>query len=97
MRILSQLQRQIEILMKRKQNLETKLVQIDNLPNDQITKDTYRQWHEVYVKVSCLELRIATIRSKMEILSNKDIIRDVISGSKGLFRNLIRGKNEINK
>lgn len=90
-KMLSQLQRQIEILMKRKQNLETKLVHIDNLPNDQITKDTYRQWHEVYVKVSYLELRIATIRSKMEILSNKDIIHAVISSSKGLFNHLIGG------
>lgn len=90
-KMLSQLERQLEILTKRKRNLETKLWQIDNMPNEQITKDTYRIWHEIYVKVSYMELRIETIKSKMEILSNKDIIHAVISSSKGLFNHLIGG------
>jgi chaperonin cofactor prefoldin len=89
-KMLLQLQRQLEILNRRKQNLETKLWQIDNLPNKDITKDTYRQWHEVYCKTNYLALRIETIKSKMEMLSDKDIIRAVISSSKGLFNHLRR-------
>lgn len=92
-KMLLKLQRQLEVLTKRKQNLETKLYQIDNLPNEQITDSTYKQWHEVYCKISYLSLRIETVKSKMEMLSDKDIIRAVISGSKGLFRNLIRRAN----
>lgn len=93
-KMLLSLQRQLEILNKRKANLEIKMEQIDNLPNQYITRQTYRQWHEVYCKVSYLELRIASIKSKMQILAEKtDIIKDVISGSKGLFRNLIKGAN----
>lgn len=93
-KMLLNLQRQLEVLTKRKQNLETKMEQIDNLPNQCITRQTYRQWHEVYCKVSYLKLRIEGIKSKMQILAKKtDIIKDVISGSKGLFRNLIRRAN----
>lgn len=88
--MLLKLQRSLEILNKRKQNLETKLYQIDNLPLEKIKKDTYKQWHEIYCKVSYLDLRIETIKSKMEMLSDKDIVRDVISGSKGLFNYLRR-------
>ena len=88
--MLLKLQRSLEILSKRKQNLETKMYQIDNLPLEQIKKDTYKQWHEVYCKVSYLELRIETIKSKMQMLSDKDIVRDVISSSKGLFNCLRR-------
>lgn len=91
-KMLSHLQRQIEILNKRRNNLKKKMEQIDDLPNNEISNDTYRQWHEIYIKVNFLDLRIQTIQSKMEILQNKnDIIRSVISGSKGLFRNLIGG------
>ena len=88
--MLLKLQRQLEILNKRKQNLETKLWQIDNLPTEKITKDTYRQWHEVYCKANYLDLRIETIKSKMELLADKDIVRAVISSSKGLFNYLRR-------
>ena len=41
-------------------------------------------------KVSYLNLRIETIKSKMQMLSDKDIVRDVISSSKGLFNYLRR-------
>lgn len=88
--MLLKLQRSLEILSKRKQNLEAKMYQIDNLPLEKIQKDTYKQWHEVYCKVSFLELRIETIKSKMQMLSDKDIVRDVISSSKGLFNCLRR-------
>ena len=88
--MLLKLQRSLEILNKRKQNLETKMYQIDNLPLEKIQKDTYKQWHEVYCKVSYLDLRIETIKSKMQMLSDKDIVRDVISSSKGLFNCLRR-------
>lgn len=88
--MLLKLEKQLEIVTKRKANLETRLYQIDNLPNEQITDTTYKEWHEVYCKASYLNLRIETIKSKIEMLSDKDIVRDVISGSKGLFRNLIR-------
>lgn len=90
--MLLKLERQLQILTKRKQNLETKMYLIDNLPNDKITKDTYKQWHEVYCKTSYLNLRIDTIKSKMQMLSDKDIVRDVISSSKGLF-NFLRRAN----
>ena len=84
------LQKSLEILVKRKENLEARMVEIDERPNNQITKDTYKEWHEVYCKVSYLNLRIETIKSKMQMLSDKDIVRDVISSSKGLFNYLRR-------
>ena len=88
--MLLKLQKSLEILVKRKENLEARMVEIDERPNNQITKDTYKQWHEVYCKVSYLNLRIETIKSKMQMLSDKDIVRDVISSSKGLFNYLRR-------
>ena len=92
--MLLQLQRQLEILVRRRNNLQTKMEQIDDLPNDQITKNTYREWHEAYCKVTYLNLRIKTIKSKMELLAeSNDVVKSVISGSKGLFRNLIRRVN----
>lgn len=88
--MLLKLERQLEIVTKRKRNLEAKMVEIDERPNNLITKDTYKEWHEVYCKVSYLNLRIETIKSKMQMLSEKDIVRDVISSSKGLFNYLRR-------
>ena len=88
--MLLKLEKQLEIVTKRRNNLEVKLEQIDNLPDKEITKDTYNQWHEVYCKVNYLNLRIETIKSKMELLADKDIVRDVISSSKGLFNYLRR-------
>lgn len=88
--MLLKLERQLEIVTKRKRNLEAKMVEIDERPNNLITKDTYKEWHEVYCKVTYLNLRIETIKSKMQMLSDKDIVRDVISSSKGLFNYLRR-------
>ena len=88
--MLLKLERQLEIVTKRKRNLEARMVEIDERPNNLITKDTYKEWHEVYCKVSYLNLRIETIKSKMQMLSEKDILRDVISSSKGLFNYLRR-------
>lgn len=88
--MLLKLEKLLQILVKRKSNLETKLWQIDNLPNEKITKDTYSQWHQVYCKVSYLDLRIENTKAKMDMLANKDIVRDVISSSKGLFNYLRR-------
>lgn len=88
--MLLKLEKQLEIVTKRKRNLEAKMVEIDERPNNLITKDTYKEWHEVYCKVSYLNLRIETIKSKMQMLSDKDIVRDVISISKGLFNYLRR-------
>lgn len=88
--MLLKLERQLEIVTKRKRNLEAKMIEIDERPNNLITKDTYKEWHEVYCKVSYLNLRIETIKSKMQMLSDKDIVRDVISSSKGLFNYLRR-------
>lgn len=88
--MLLKLERQLEIVTKRKRNLEARMVEIDERPNNLITKDTYKEWHEVYCKVSYLNLRIETIKSKMQMLSDKDIVRDVISISKGLFNYLRR-------
>ena len=87
--MLLKLERQLEIVTKRKRNLEAKMVEIDERPNNLITKDTYKEWHEVYCKVSYLNLRIETIKSKMELLADKDIVRAVISSSKGLFNHII--------
>lgn len=93
-KMLLKLQRQLEVLNKRRNNLQTKMELIDKLPLTEIKKDTYKIWHEVYCKVSYLDLRIETIKSKMELLANSDdIIKSVISSSKGLFRNLIRRAN----
>ena len=88
--MLLKLEKLLQILVKRKSNLEAKLWQIDNLPDREITKDTYRQWHEVYCKITYLDLRIESIKAKMDMLANKDIVRDVISSSKGLFNYLRR-------
>lgn len=88
--MLLKLERQLEIVTKRKRNLEARMVEIDERPDNSITKDTYKEWHEVYCKVSYLNLRIETIKSKMQMLSEKDIVRDVISSSKGLFNYLRR-------
>lgn len=88
--MLLKLERQLEIVTKRKRNLEARMVEIDERPDNLITKDTYKEWHEVYCKVSYLNLRIETIKSKMQMLSDKDIVRDVISSSKGLFNYLRR-------
>lgn len=87
--MLLKLEKQLQILTKRKNNLEVRLEQIDNLPDREITKNTYKQWHEVYCKVNYLNLRIETIKSKMEQLADKDIVRAVISSSKGLFNHII--------
>ena len=88
--ILLKLQKLLQILVKRKSNLETKLWQIDNLPNEKITKNTYKEWHQVYCKISYLDLRIEGVKAKMELLADKDIVRAVISSSKGLFNYLRR-------
>ena len=88
--MLLKLEKQLEIVTKRKRNLEARMVEIDERPDNLITKDTYKEWHEVYCKVSYLNLRIETIKSKMQMLSEKDIVRDVISSSKGLFNYLRR-------
>ena len=88
--MLLKLERQLEIVIKRKNNLETRMKEIDDRPDSAITKDTYKEWHEVYCKVSYLNLRIETIKSKMQLLSDKDIVRDMISSSKGLFNYLRR-------
>lgn len=89
-KMLLKLQRQLEILVKRKNNLQTKMELIDSLPTAKITKNTYNEWHKVYCKVNYLELRIETIKSKMEMLvDSNDIIKSVISGSKGLFNHII--------
>lgn len=82
------------ILERRKNRLAARLAIIDNLPNSQITNDTYRQWHEVYGKIGYLELRLAKIKEEIDILcKRKDLIADFIAGSKGLFTKLagIRG------
>ena len=88
--MLLKLEKQLEIVVKRKNNLETRMKEIDDRPDNLITKDTYKEWHEVYCKVSYLNLRIETIKSKMQLLSDKDIVRDMISSSKGLFNYLRR-------
>lgn len=89
--MLLKLEKQLEIVVKRKSNLETRMKEIDDRPNNLITKDTYKEWHEVYCKVSYLELRIATIKSKMQMLADSDdVVKSVISGSKGLFNRLRR-------
>lgn len=88
--MLLKLEKQLEIVVKRKSNLETRMKEIDDRPDSAITKDTYKEWHEVYCKVSYLNLRIETIKSKMQMLSDKDIVRDMISSSKGLFNYLRR-------
>ena len=89
--MLLKLEKQLEIVIKRRNNLQARMEQIDDLPNNQITKNTYQQWHEVYCKVSYLNLRIETIKSKMELLADSnDIVKSVISGSKGLFNHLRR-------
>lgn len=94
--MLSRLERQLEIVVKRKRNLEAKMIEIDERPNKYITRDTYKEWHEVYCKVSYLNLRIEVIKSKMELLvDSNDMVKSVISGSKGLFNYLIGGRNEI--
>ena len=84
--MLLKLEKLLQILVKRKSNLETKLWQIDNLPDNKITKNTYQEWHQVYCKISYLDLRIEGIKAKMDML----IVRDVISSSKGLFNYLRR-------
>lgn len=92
--MLLKLERLLEVLVKRKNNLTKKMEEIDDLPDQYITRYTYKEWHEVYCKVSYLELRIAIVKSKMQLLAEKtDIIRDVISGSKGLFNHLVRRAN----
>lgn len=87
--MLLKLQKQLEIVVKRKNNLEKKMKEIDERPNEYITRNTYKEWHRIYCKVNYLILRIETIKSKLELLGNKDIVRDVISGSKGLFNHII--------
>ena len=89
--MLLKLEKQLEIVVKRKSNLETRMKEIDDRPDNLITKDTYKEWHETYCKVSYLELRIATIKSKMQMLADSDdVVKSVISGSKGLFNRLRR-------
>ena len=89
-KMLLRLQKQLEILVKRKNNLQTKMELIDNLPDQSITRQTYNQWHRVYCKVNYLSLRIETIKNKMEMLADsEDVIKSVISGSKGLFNHII--------
>lgn len=94
-RLLEKLNVLLGILERRKNNLVAKLADIDNLPNRKITKNTYKQWHEVYSKIKYLEVRIDKIQEQRDVLTKKrDIVRDFIVGSNGLFQKMcVRGIN----
>lgn len=91
-KMVAKLKRELGILIRRKENLEQMLEQVDNLPNDQITRETYQLWHMIWGKINYLDIRIDAIEKKIEMLTDKDIIRAMISGSKGLFNYLIGGQ-----
>jgi len=79
----------LAILVRRKNNLQKELEQIDSVSLGQETENLIKRWHEVFGKIKILEDRIATIKSSMEILANKrDFIKDVISSGKSVFNSI---------
>ena len=91
--MLLKMERNLQILVARRNNLQRELDEIDSLPLTKVNRINTRRWHIVFCKIKHLENRIATRKTEMEILANKrDKVRDIISESKSIF-NSIFGQN----
>lgn len=91
--MLLKMERNLQILVARRNNLQKELDEIDNLPLTKVNKENTRRWHIIFCKIKHLENRIATRQTEMEILANKrDKVRDIIAESKSIF-NSIFGQN----
>lgn len=89
------MERNLQILVARRENLQKELNAIDNLPIHKVNEQNTQRWHEVFAKIKHLENRIATRQTEMEILANKrDRIKDIISSSKSIFNYVFGGINK---
>lgn len=87
--MLLKLERNLQILVARKNRLQAELEEIDNLPLTKVNKENTNRWHTVFCKIKHLENRIATRQTEMEILANKrDKVRDIIAESKSIFNSI---------
>ncbi len=83
------MERNLQILVARKNRLQAELEEIDNLPLTKVNKENTNRWHTVFCKIKHLENRIATRQTEMEILANKrDKVRDIIAESKSIFNSI---------
>lgn len=87
--MLLKMERNLQILVARKNRLQAELEEIDNLPLTKVNKENTNRWHTVFCKIKHLENRIATRQTEMEILANKrDKVRDIIAESKSIFNSI---------
>ena len=90
--MLLKMERNLQILVSRRNNLQHELDVIDSLPLTKVNAQNTQRWHTVFCKIKHLENRIATKKTQMEILANKrDRIRDIISDSKSIFNYVFGG------
>ena len=91
--MLLKMERCLQILVSRRNNLQRELDEIDSLPLNKVNSENTKRWHTVFCKLKHLENRIATRQTEMEILANKrDRIKDIISDSKSIFNYVFGGK-----
>lgn len=91
--MLLKMERCLQILVSRRNNLQRELDEIDSLPLNKVNSENTKRWHTVFCKIKHLENRIATKKTQMEILANKrDRIKDIISDSKSIFNYVFGGK-----
>ena len=87
--MLLKMEKNLKILVSRRNNLQAELEAIDNLPLHKVNKDNTNRWHTIFCKIKHLENRIATRQTEMEILANKrDKVRDIIAESKSIFNSI---------
>ena len=90
--MLLKMERNLQILVRRRNNLEHELDVIDSLPLTKVNAQNTQRWHVVFCKIKHLENRIATKKTQMEILANKrDRVKDIISDSKSVFNYVFGG------
>lgn len=89
--MLLKMEKNLQILVVRRDRLQKELDEIDGLPLVKVNQENTRRWHVVFCKIKHLENRIATRKTEMEILANKrDKVRDIISESKSIFNSIFR-------
>ena len=87
--MLLKMEKNLLILIKRRNNLQAELTQIDNLPLTKVNKKNTDRWHTIFCKIKHIENRIATRKTEMEILAKRrDKVRDIIAESKSIFNSV---------
>lgn len=88
-KLLLKLEKLLQVLVARRDNLQIKLDKIDSMPLGTETRLDTNLWHKTFCQIKHIENRIATIQTEMEILANRrDKVRDVISEGKAIFNSI---------